>query len=158
LTTEARHDAYIRGNIGAIPYPTSFDTVLPASLAYNLAQAFVVSCPQKLNYPIYPTLSLKSPLPKDNLQPALKAGTNLTFSYDATVVKSTDVKYVALLNSVTNVTYVGVTGCGVGCASILLPSGLGGVAFAVLTNLFGSDLNTLTASGVVAGPCEVLIS
>jgi len=89
----------------------------------------------------------------------LRAGTNLTFAYDATQdslpQKAT---YIALLNSNSNVVYVPAQSCGVGCVSILTTPNLGGIVYAVLTHLVGVDLPELTRGGIVAGPCVVLIS
>jgi len=163
LTVEARHDAYLRGGIGANPYPSSFDTIVPAPYAYNLAQAFVVRCPTQLNYPIYPKLNLTSPVVKPNLLPNLKAGQNVTFGFNPATIPnyatlSQKPLYIALLNSVNNVSYTPIVPCGTGCASIRLPAGLSNIAYAVMTNLFGASLDTLVSDGTLAGPAELPIS
>lgn len=44
LTVEARHDAYLRAGLKQSPFPKAFDTPLTATWAYNLVQAFIVSC------------------------------------------------------------------------------------------------------------------
>lgn len=48
LTVEARHDSYLRNGVGGSPFPSSFDTGLTALWAFNLAQMFIVECPQQL--------------------------------------------------------------------------------------------------------------
>ncbi|KAM0806443.1 ferritin-like domain-containing protein, partial [Usnea florida] len=66
LTVEARHDAYLRAGVGGSPFPTNFDTALTATFAYNLAQMFIVECPQQLPLTILPKLTLESPKPPSN--------------------------------------------------------------------------------------------
>lgn len=165
LTVEARHDAYLRAGVGASPFPTSFDTALTATFAYNLAQMFIVECPQQLPLPILPKLTLESPMPPSNLQPPTAAGTLLKFSYDPSkffvkVAPGTPL-YIGLINMVTNVTYTEVTSCGTGCATIPVPEGAAGVAFAVLTTFPTADALTedqLSSFGALAGPAEVVLS
>ena len=165
LTVEARHDAYLRAGVGGSPFPNAFDTALTAVFAYNLAQMFIVSCPQQLPLPILPKLTLESPMPPANLQPPALAGTTLKFNYDPTKffvkVDPNAPLYIGLINMVTNVTYTEVTSCGTVCATIPLPSGLAGVAFGVLTTFPTADALTedqLSQFGTLAGPAEVVIS
>lgn len=165
LTVEARHDAYLRAGVGASPFPNAFDTALTAVFAYNLAQMFIVSCPQQLPITILPKLTLESPMPPSNLQPPAPAGTLLKFSYDPSTffvkVDPNASLYIGLINMVTNITYTEVTSCGTGCATIPLPAGLAGVAFAVLTTFPTADALTedqLSQFGTLAGPAEVVIS
>lgn len=164
LTVEARHDSYLRAGVGASPFPTSFDTALTAVFAYNLAQMFIVECPQQLPLPILPKLTLESPMPPSNLQPPTPAGTLLKFIYDPStffveVAPGTPL-YIGLINMVTNVTYTEVTSCGTGCATIPVPEGAG-AAFAVLTTFPTADALTedqLSSFGTLAGPAEVILS
>ena len=165
LTVESRHDAYLRAGVGGSPFPTSFDTALTATYAYNLAQMFIVKCPQQLPITILPKLTLKSPMPPSNLQPPTAAGTPLQFEYDpSTFFVKTDPNaplYIGLVNMVTNVTYTEVTSCGTNCAQIPVPAGAAGAAFAVLTTFSGSAALTedqLTTFGTLAGPAEVILS
>ncbi|KAF6226568.1 hypothetical protein HO133_009434 [Letharia lupina] len=165
LTVEARHDSYLRAGVGASPFPTSFDTALTAVFAYNLAQMFIVECPQQLPLPILPKLTLESPMPPSNLQPPTPAGTLLKFIYDPStffveVAPGTPL-YIGLINMVTNVTYTEVTSCGTGCATIPVPEGAAGAAFAVLTTFPTADALTedqLSSFGTLAGPAEVILS
>lgn len=163
LTVEARHDAYLRAGVGGSPFPTAFDTALTATFAYNLAQMFIVHCPQQLPITVLPKLKLTAPAPQPDLQPPTPGGTQLTFNFDPSTffVKFDPAAplYIAFINSVTNTTFVETTSCGTGCANVPLPDGLGGVAFAVLTT-FAGDLTEeqLTEFGTLAGPAEVVIS
>ena len=165
LTIEARHDAYLRAGVGASPFPTAFDTALTAVFAYNLAQMFIVECPQQLPLPILPKLTLESPMPPSNLQPPTPAGTLLKFTYDPSkffveVAPGTPL-YIGLINMVTNITYTEVTSCGAGCATIPVPEGASGAAFAVLTTFPTADALTedqLSSFGTLAGPAEVILS
>ncbi|KAL8745270.1 MAG: hypothetical protein Q9190_002576 [Brigantiaea leucoxantha] len=163
LTLEARHDSYLRAGFGASPFPTSFDTVLTAVFAYNLAQMFIVSCPQPLPITILPKLTLVSPMPPPNLQPPTPAGTELRFSFDPTTffvnVDPNAQLYIGLVNMVTNVTFVEATSCGTGCVTAPVPEGAAGVAFAVLSTFSGGlNLDQISQFGALAGPAEVVLS
>lgn len=163
LTVETRHDAYLRAGVGGSPFPTSFDTVLTAVWAYNLAQMFIVQCPQQLPLIILPKLTLAAPAPEPDLQPPVAAGTELTFHYDPTKffapVDNSKPLYIALINLITNVTFTEVHNCGTGCAQIPVPEGASGVAFAVLTTFDGGlTENQLSSFGTLAGPAEVVLS
>lgn len=165
LTVESRHDSYLRAGVGASPFPTSFDTSLPAVFAYNLAQMFIVECPQPLPLILLPKLTLESPMPPSNLQPPTPAGTELKFTYDPTkffvTVDPNAPLYIGLINMVTNVTYTEVTSCGTGCATIPVPEGAAGAAFAILTTFSGAAALTedqLASFGTLAGPAEVVLS
>lgn len=165
LTVESRHDSYLRAGVGASPFPTPFDTALTAVFAYNLAQAFIVECPQQLPITILPKLTLVAPTPPPNLQPPTPAGTELQFTYDpSTFFVSVDPNaplYIGLINMVTNVTYTEVTSCGTNCAQIPVPEGAAGAAFAILTTFSPAAALTedqLTTFGALAGPAEVVLS
>ncbi|KAL8710162.1 MAG: hypothetical protein Q9220_005245 [cf. Caloplaca sp. 1 TL-2023] len=163
LTVESRHDAYLRAGVGASPYPTAFDTALTALFAYNLAQMFIVSCPQQLPIVLLPKLTLVSPMPKSDLQPPTPAGTVLTFNFDpATFFVKVDPNaqlYIGMVNMVTNVTFVEATSCGTGCVTAPVPEGAAGAAFAVLSTFSGGlNLNQISEFGALAGPAEVVLS
>ena len=157
LTVEARHDAYLRAGVGGSPFPTSFDTTLTATFAYNLAQMFIVHCPVQLPIILLPKLKLVAPAPQPHLQPAVLGGTVLTFNYDPSTffvkVDPTAPLFIAFINSVTNTTFIETTSCGTGCSTVPLPDGLGGAAFAVLTTFSGG----LTEDQLTR-PAEVIIS
>lgn len=163
LTVEARHDSYLRAGVGGSPFPTPFDTALTAVFAYNLAQMFIVHCPQQLPITVLPKLKLAAPAPQPHLQPPTAAGTALTFNYDPSTffvkVDPAAPLYIAFINSITNTTFVETSSCGTGCATVPLPTGLGGVAFAVLTTFSGGlTEEQLTTFGTLAGPAEVVLS
>lgn len=163
LTVESRHDSYLRAGIGASPFPTSFDTALTAVFAYNLAQMFIVQCPQQLPITILPKLTFVSPAPPPNLQPPTPAGTLLKFTYDpSTFLVKVDPNaklYIGLVNMITNVTFVETTSCGNGCVTAPVPQGAAGAAFAVLSTFNGGlNENQLSEFGTLAGPAEVVLS
>jgi len=164
LTTEARHDSYLRAGVGGSPFPTPFDTSLTAVWAYNLALMFVTSCPQYLPLIELPKLKLASPMPPADLQPPTPAGTTLTFNWDpSTFFVSVDPSaplYIAMINQNYPVVYEEVTSCGTGCGTVPVPAApVGGVAFAVLTTFSGGLNSTeLTSFGTLAGPAEVVLS
>ncbi|KAL8654008.1 MAG: hypothetical protein Q9210_001769 [Variospora velana] len=163
LPVESRHDAYLRAGIGASPFPTNFDTALTPVFAYNLAQMFIVSCPQQLPIIILPKLTFVAPAPPPNLQPPTPAGTPLRFTFDPASffvdVDPTAPLYIGLLNMVTNVTFVETTSCGHGCVDAPVPEGAAGAAFAVLSTFNGGlNGNQLSEFGTLAGPAEVVLS
>lgn len=163
VTVEARHDAYLRAGVGGSPFPTSFDTALTGVFAYNLAQMFIVECPQQLPIIILPKLILDAPVPQPVRQPPLLGGTELTFKFDPSTffveVDPAASLYIAFVNQVTNATFAETTSCGTGCVTVPLPDGLGNVAYAVLTTFSGGlNLEQLTTFGTLAGPAEVVIS
>ena len=165
LTVESRHDSYLRAGVGASPFPTSFDTALTAVFAYNLAQMFIVECPQQLPIPVLPKLVLEAPAPTPNLQPPVPAGTELRFTFDPnTFFVSVDPAaplYIGLINMVTNVTYTEVTKVDANTVTIPVPEGAAGAAFAILTTFDGAAAlseDQLSSFGTLAGPAEIILS
>ncbi|KAL8687906.1 MAG: hypothetical protein Q9218_006047 [Villophora microphyllina] len=163
VTVEARHDAYLRAGLGASPFPTAFDTALTAVYAYNIAQAFIVSCPQQLPLTILPKLNFVAPAPPPNLQPPTPAGTKLTFSFDPSTffvkVDPNAPLFIAIINMVTNVTFIEATKVDANTVTVPVPEGAAGAAFAVLTTFSGGLNETaLTDFGSLAGPAEFILS
>ncbi|KAL9584605.1 MAG: hypothetical protein Q9212_002010 [Teloschistes hypoglaucus] len=163
LTVEARHDAFLRAGVGASPFPTAFDTALTAVYAYNIAQMFIVSCPKQLPLVILPKLTFVGPTPKSNLQPPTPAGTLLTFSFDpSTFFVKVDPKaplYIAIINMVTNITFIEAIKVNANTVTVPVPKDTAGAAFAVLTTFSGGLNETqLTQFGSLAGPAEFVLS
>ncbi|KAI9843492.1 MAG: hypothetical protein M1838_002610 [Thelocarpon superellum] len=162
LTNEARHDAFLRAGVQLDPFPTAFDQFLTAVWAYNLAQAFIVSCPQPLPIIVLPTLTLTSPTPAPKNTSA-PAGTPLEFAWDPSKyfvpVSPDEPLYIALVNNNSAPIFQEVQSTGSGSGSVPLPANVTGVAFAVLTTFAGGlDVNALTSYGTLAGPAEVVIT
>ena len=164
LTVESRHDSFLRAGVKGSPFPNPFDTALTAVFAYNLAQMFIVSCPKPLPIIILPKLTLEAPAPSPNLAP-VATGTELKFSFDPSKffvsVDPNAPLYIGLINSITNVSYTKVMSCGYGCATIPVPEGAKGAAFAVLTTFDDKAMLTedqLTQFGALAGPAEIILS
>lgn len=156
LTVEARHDAYLRAGLGQSPFPRPFDTPLTATWAYNLAQPFVVHCPQQLSFPVLPALSIAPPEAPASIAGPIPQGGTINFSWTATSVPvtATQALYIAIIaGPVEPPTYVPLTRSGANAGSIKVPTGQNGTYFAVLTS-FSGGLNTteLTATGTLAGP------
>lgn len=163
LAVEARHDTYLRTGLGASPFPTSFDTGLSAVWAFNLAQMFVVSCPQQLPIVKLPKLNVTT-LSPIHLQPAVTAGTAIHFDWDpstffVTVAPDTPL-YIAMVNqNISAPMFQPITKTGTSSGSVPVPAGFGGIAFACLTTFGGGlSLDQLTSFGTLAGPVEVLLS
>lgn len=163
LAVEARHDAYLRTGLGASPFPTSFDTGLSAVWAFNLAQMFVVSCPQQLPIVRLPKLNVTT-LSPIHLQPAVTAGTMVHFDWDPStffVTVAPDAPlYIAMVNqNISAPVFQPVTKTGNDSGSVPVPAGFGGIAFACLTTFGGGlTLDQLTSFGTLDGPVEVLLS
>lgn len=164
LTVEARHDAYLRGGLGASPFPAPFDTALSAVWAFNLAQMFVVSCPQQLPLIKLPALNVTSPMPPTDLQPPVAAGTTLELAWDPSEffvpVAEGAPLYIAMVNqNVSAPVFEEVTVTGTGTGSVTVPEGVAGAVFACLTTFSqGLTMMDLTSFGTLAGPTEILIS
>ncbi|CCG80591.1 Putative uncharacterized protein [Taphrina deformans PYCC 5710] len=156
LTTEARHDAYLRQGVGQSPFPMAFDTPLTATWAYNLAQPFIVKCPQQLPIPILPRLSIApSQAPASDVVPIALGGTlNVVWTTTSTPITDTTPLYLALIAGSSGMpAYVPLTRTGTGAGSITLPNTLMGTFFAVLTSVSGGvNTTALTATGTLAGP------
>ncbi|KAI4241481.1 MAG: hypothetical protein LQ352_007439 [Teloschistes flavicans] len=162
LTIEARHDAFLRAGVKASPFPTPFDTALTAVHAYNIAQMFIVSCPQQLPLIILPKLTFVGPTPASNFPPT-PAGTLLTFSFDPSTffikVDPNAPLYIAFINMITNTTFIEATKVDATTVTIPVPEGAAGAAFAVLTTFSGGLNETqLTDFGSLTGPAEVILS
>jgi len=171
LTVEARHDSYLRAGAKGSPFPTPFDTALPALWAYNLAHTFVTSCPMELPNPpfvLLPKLQLLTPYDSSAvpdpaaLQKPVAAGTTLTFKWDpSTFFVSVDPNaplYVALINQNAPPMFMELTMTSAGEGTIALPANLGNAVFAVLTTFSGGLTSTDLANyGTLAGPQLVLV-
>ena len=164
LTVEARHDAYLRTGLGASPFPGIFDTGLSALWAFNMAQTFVISCPQELPFARLPALNVTSPMPPVSLQPAIAAGTVINLAWDPSTffvpIAASEPLYIAMVNqNVSAPIFRVVTVTGQGTGSVPLPSGLGGAVFACLTTFSGGlTLDDLSAYGILAGPVQIVVS
>ncbi|KAI9751372.1 MAG: hypothetical protein M4579_006095 [Chaenotheca gracillima] len=163
LTTEARHDSYLRAGAGASPFPSPFDTSLTAVFAYNLAQMFIVSCPQPLPIIVLPKLTLTAPTPPPNLQPAVTEGTKLSFSWDPSkyfvAVDPSAPLYIALINQIAPPVFLEIQKTGDGSGDVAVPANVSGAAFAVLTTFSGPlTPDQISQFGTLAGPAEVLLS
>lgn len=164
LAVEARHDAYLRVGIGATPFPTAFDTRLSAVWAYNLAQMFVVSCPQQLPLVRLPRLNIISPAQAASLQPPIAAGTTIGFSWDPSTffvsVNTSAPLYTALVNQNSSAPIfqqISITGRSNG--TIPVPAGVAGATYACLTTFSGGlTLDDLGSYGTLAGPVQLILS
>lgn len=156
LTTEARHDAYLREGLGQSPFPMPFDTPLTATWAYNLAQPFIVHCPMQLPIPILPTLSIApAEAPATALDPIAMGGQlDVTWTTTSTPVTSTTPLFLALIAGPSEMpVFVPLTKSGDTAGSATLPADMMGTFFAVLTTFSGGvNTTTLTSTGTLAGP------
>lgn len=159
---EARHDAYfrIRSHSGLkLPNPAPFDTAVSANAALNLASQFVVqgSCPQPTpTFTAYPSLNVVG-----KPSPPLSGSISFQVGDVAALSEySSGQLFVVWVNQQIDLDFQPVTAIDKdkGVVTSTIPDGLGGVAYAALTN-------STTATGVVqltdetvAGPAIVQIS
>lgn len=167
LTTEARHDAYLRAGLAGSPFPAPFDTSLSALWAFNLAQSFVVSCPMQLPGTVMlPKLQVTSPAPQPHLQPVVVPGTTVEFKWDpSTFFVSVDPStplYIAFVTQTSMPVFEPVQklNFAAGTGSAPTPSvATGGQLFVALTTFSGGlTLDQLTQYGTLAGPMEIILS
>lgn len=135
------------------PNPAQFDTRIPSTLALNLANPFLNHCDAKPSFTVIPTLASAKTLQTTS------SFTRLDFRYDSTQVK--DLKgslYIGWINQASEVKYTTAKVTGLGNLEAVVPDGMAGMSYAVLTkqNDF-SDVGNLTATAL-AGPAPVRIS
>lgn len=162
LLVEARHDAILRRGLGASPNPNAFDTPVTALWAYSIAHNFIVgNCPIEL-YPVtLPKLSV-SPMPPANLRPQQPTGTQLSFTWNPATflspTKASQPVYIFFVNQVADPIFVPAGHAGDGHATVALPSGVEGVAFAGLSTFSGGlNMTQLSQFGTLAGEFAPLV-
>ncbi|KAH8110746.1 ferritin-like domain-containing protein [Phellopilus nigrolimitatus] len=140
LSVEARHASYIYSSVlGGDPWSGAFDTPLNASFVTSLATNFTTYCPpSNVTLPpiTYPNLTVSG---------TPQAGQSVSLTYDnSTAGNST--QYLAFFSGL-NTTYANINS-----AQVTIPSGLGGLVFAVVTN------DTSVSDGtIIAGPAPIII-
>lgn len=179
LSAEARHDAFFRqAALGLVPTPSPFDTRVSAPLVLSFDNQFVVpgSCGTS-NAPKF------TPIPSLVAEPILRnhphhnyrwyqspaTGTNapIRFRFDAaevqksnTTASSTSGLFIGWINQANKIAYTPAQKV-VGQDALVetvIPDGLAGMAFAVLTGQNAAlDVNALTPL-TLAGPAPVQIS
>lgn len=161
LTVEARHDAFLRMGIKRYPFPTTFDTGLTASWAWNLAQPFIVSCPIDPNTgPKLPSLHLVKPT-----QDPVAPGTPIQFSWNPAeflihLAPDTQLYMAGVAENVTDPIYGKVTRLSANSGTVATPPDIpSGVVYVCLTTFSGGlTLDQLTDFGTLAGPLEIMVS
>ena len=153
LTIEARHSSYIRSLLRQSPFPQAFDNPLSVNQVYTLASPFIKSCPTT-NPPLpvkaFPALTLATPGP-------IKASSTIvlqTSGYalaDPSAANSTQL-YGAFI-TVTGPIFVNATRVS-GGYSLVVPSGINGQSYVVLTACHEQVTDATTA----AGPAIIEIS
>lgn len=160
LTVEARHDAFLRMGIQRHPFPTTFDTGLTSTWAYNLVQDYIVECAVPFNDIKLPTLKLTSPI-----SGPVAPGTPITFSWNPdTFLINLDTAsplYMAgVAENVTDPIYAEVTKINATHGTVLSPADIpSGVVYVCLTTFNGGlTQQQLTDYGTLAGPLEIVVS
>ena len=160
LATEARHDAFFRiAALDAVPNPTPFDTRISAAYALNLASPFIVpgSCAAMPKFPVIPPM--KQVKHHDHQHGTTGTGVPIQFLIDieSSEYGNNSSLYIGWVNQANVVDYTPAT-VENGVVETVIPEGLGGIAFAALTNTqSATDVNTLTGL-TLAGPAPVQIS
>ncbi|KAL8784738.1 MAG: hypothetical protein Q9195_008920 [Heterodermia aff. obscurata] len=156
LSTEARHDAFFRiAALDLVPNPTPFDTRLSAAYALNLASPFIVpgSCAAMPKFPVIPPLTQVKP--QGYQHGTTGTGVPIQFTVDADV---SGALFIGWVNQANVVNYTPAKMVAARVVETVIPEGLGGMAFAALTNTqTATDVNALTGL-TLAGPAPVQIS
>ncbi|KKY24771.1 putative ferritin ribonucleotide reductase-like protein [Phaeomoniella chlamydospora] len=146
LTTEARHNAYIRAALKELPYPQPFDVPLTLPDVFSLAAGFIVSCPSSTSPPAvktFPTLAVSS-------TGTFVAGSVVTMTTPGYQLVSSDGSelYAAFI-TVTGPIFTPVTVTSSGY-EITIPAGVNGQSYVVLSTCSEavSD-DTTVAIGIV---------
>ncbi|KAL8819174.1 MAG: hypothetical protein Q9191_007789 [Dirinaria sp. TL-2023a] len=175
LSAEARHDAFFRqAALGLVPTPSPFDTRVSAPLVLSFDNQFVVpgSC-GAANAPKFtpiPSLVAEPVLPNHThhnyrwyQSPATGTNTAIHFRFDAAEVQKSNTTsglFIGWINQANKIAYTPaqkVAGQN-GLVETVIPDGLAGMAFAVLTGQNAAlDVNALTPL-TLAGPAPVQIS
>ena len=148
LTIEARHSAYIRTQLAETPFPQPFDNPLDFNEVYTLAAPFIVSCPAGnpvLPLSAFPTLAL------DPASPAvITSGTTINLlTPDITLTGTVFGAFITVTGPIFVPTVATATGF-----SVVVPSGINGQSYVVLTDCQDS----VTDDTVVAGPAIVEVT
>lgn len=159
LSSEARHDAFFRiAALDIVPNPTPFDTRISAAYALNLASPFIVpgSCAAMPKFPTIPPLAQIKP--RYHQHGTTGTDVPIQFAVDAQALHRAGALFIGWVNQANVVNYTPAKMVGTGVVETVIPEGLGGMAFAALTNTqTATDVNTLTGL-TLAGPAPVQIS
>lgn len=163
-SVEARHDAIVRNGMGASPFPTSLDVPLSSVWAYNLAQKYIISCPQQLPIDILPPLTFNgmsgSTLDFDWSPSANNLSTPNPNNFSAPAGIAGQDLYLAIVHvNISDPAYQKVQTRGQGHGTVQLPEGLSGVVYAALTASSGDlTYHELSTTGTLAGPAQLVLS
>ncbi|KAG9575209.1 Ferritin/ribonucleotide reductase, partial [Aureobasidium melanogenum] len=152
LTVEARHDAFIRGNIDESPFPQPFDVPLDFDQVYSLAAPFIKSCPASnpmLPVKAFPTLSVAK-----NVTMPVMQGEFITFEVAADMKVPAGPLFVAFpLATGTMFSAAIVKDCMITARVPVSIDGPAGESFAILT----TNSTAVSDDNTVAGPAVVEI-
>lgn len=150
----ARQNSLLRPYIASNASVASFDTPMSDVWAYNLALTYVEpgSCAVEQRIPLLPTLSLGS-----SVAAVARPSGRVTFTWDAAgraaASRSGRSLFIGWVNQVDAPIYTPLMPLGDGSGTTVVPAGLSGTAFAVLTSQPGlvtiADLTDATLAGPV---------
>jgi hypothetical protein len=150
----ARQNTVLRAQANRNTSIASFETSLPARLAYNFLLNYIRagSCLVELPIPILPTMSVNG-----SVAAYAQANGNVTFAWDvagkAAAARSGKSLHIGWINQVDNPIYTPITALGDGRGTTRVPPELVGTAVAVLTAQPGltsiQDLTDATLAGPV---------
>jgi Ferritin-like domain len=152
-TVEARHSSYIRSSLAQSPFPQAFDSPLSVNQVYTLASPFIKSCPStnpSLPVRAFPALTLATPGPIKAKSTIVLQTTGYVLA-DPSTTNSTQL-YGAFI-TVTGPIFANATRVP-GGYSLVVPQGVNGQSYAVLTSCNERVSDATTA----AGPAIVEIS
>jgi hypothetical protein len=147
LTVEARHNAYLRAALQSSPFAQPFDAPLDFNEVYTLAAPFIVSCPTSnptfLPLKAFPSLTVVS-------TDKIWTGSSITIqSADTSLASGVYAAFV----TVTGPVWADIAPWGApGGFNIVVPAGVHGQSYLVLTNNNTAVTDATTLSGPAIVP------
>ncbi|KAI4721823.1 Ferritin/ribonucleotide reductase [Aureobasidium sp. EXF-10727] len=152
LTVEARHNAFIRGNLDASPFPQPFDVPLDFDQVYSLAAPFIKSCPA--SNPTLPVKAFPSLSVGKDVQMPIMQGQTIEFDLAADMQVPAGPLFVAFpLATGTMFSSAVVKDCKIYARIPVSVYGPAGESFAILT----TNDTVVNDDNTVAGPAVVEI-
>ncbi|KAJ5350250.1 hypothetical protein N7541_007977 [Penicillium brevicompactum] len=147
LTSEARHNAYLRAALGQIPFAQPFDNPLDFNEVYTVASPFITSCPSsnpQLPVKAFPSLTM---VPSGNVMNGSTATLVAGTGFNTTSSSNLSAAFITVIGPV----YAPLKSVGNGHFVVTIPGGVAGQSYIVLT----TSMSGVSDDNIVAGPAIV---